>query len=57
LPARVFAGVPSGCHVGRVIGAAIGEHVQADGVVLREGENDVIAVGTGSRFVFVVNVG
>jgi len=57
LPARVFAGVPSGCHVGRVIGAAIGEHVQADGVVLREGENDVIAGGTGSRFVFVVNVG
>jgi len=36
---------------------AIGEHFRTDEARLREGENTVIAGGSGSRFVFSVNVG
>ena len=40
-----------------VNGEPIGEHFRKDEVLLHEGENEVVAGGAGSRFVFSVSVG
>ena len=40
-----------------VNGEPIGEHFRKDEVLLHDGENEVVAGGAGSRFVFSVNVG
>ncbi len=40
-----------------VNGEPIGEHFRKDEALLREGENEVVAGGEGSRFVFQISVG